>query len=129
MSGAGRLRVRRADLGEPVLERVVAALAARADLPLDRLDDARLVASALAAPAGRHAADGELCIGLDAREGEMALEVGPLRPGSGEKVMADSRVPGVGAVVERLVDAWRVAEDGEGETLMLTIGAGETPSR
>jgi len=44
---AGRLTMRAEDLREPVLERVVAALAARVDLPLDRLSDAQLASSVL----------------------------------------------------------------------------------
>lgn len=126
MSGrAGRLIVRRRALGEAVLERVVAALAARADLPLDRLADAQLAASALAAGAGRHAVGGHLCVDLDAGEGGVALAVGPLRPGAAERVVADSTVPGVGPVLERLVDGWTVQSDGgTGETLLLTIGPG-----
>ena len=36
---AARVRVRRQDLGEPVLERMVSALGARVDMPLDRLSE------------------------------------------------------------------------------------------
>lgn len=122
--GAGRLRVRRAPLGRPVLERVVAALAARADLPLDRLADAQLVAAALAAGASRHSVDGDLCVGLGADGDGVELAIGPLPPGAGERVMAESRLPGVGSVLERLVDRWSVERDGGEETLLLTIGAG-----
>jgi len=122
---AGRLRVRRAELGEPVLERVVAALAARADLSLDRLADAQLVASAIAAGAARHAGGGDLCVGLDSDDGLVGLSIGPLPPGAGERVIADGRIPGVGPILERLVDTWSVRADGDGsETLLLTIGAG-----
>jgi serine/threonine-protein kinase RsbW len=128
MSGgrAGRLRVRRPSLGEPVLERVVAALAARADLPIDRLADAQLVASALAVGASLHSPDGDLCVGLDVEGGSLGLTVGPLNRGAGERVIADSRLPGVGVVLDRLVDGWRVEDDDASETLLLTIGAGGT---
>lgn len=128
MSGgaAGRLLVRRPALGEPVLERVVAALAARADLPLDRLADAQLVASALAAAATRDPSGEGLRVGLDAEAGALALSVGPLTPGAGTRVLADTRVPGVGPVLERLVDRWSVESDGpDAERLVLEIGAGE----
>jgi hypothetical protein len=122
---AGRLRVRSTALTEPVLERVVAALAARADLPLDRLADAQLVASALASGASRQAPDGDLCVGLEASGGIVGLTVGPLVTGGGERVISDSRLPGVGTILERLVDRWAVEQDGEGaEILRLTIGAG-----
>ncbi|MGD9572200.1 MAG: hypothetical protein AB7V62_09965 [Thermoleophilia bacterium] len=121
---AGRLCVRSTPLGRPVLERLVAALAARVDLPVDRLADAQLVASAVAASAPRHTADGTLLVGLDAEGAEVGLAVGPLREGSGEQVINDSRLPGVGTVLERLVDGWTVVNEGAGETLQLTIGAG-----
>lgn len=124
---AGRLRVRRASLGEPVLERVVAALAARADLPIDRLADAQLVASALAVGASLHSPDGDLCVGLDVEGGSLGLVVGPLNRGAGARVISDSRLPGVGVVLERLVDDWSVeSDDPAGDTLLLTIGAGGT---
>lgn len=125
MSGAaGVLRVRSAALGEPVLERLVAALAARADLPLDRLADAQIVAATLASGAVRHTQDGYLRVGLDADGGEVALAVGPLRPGAGERVMEASRLPDGNPVLERLVDAWSVQPGDDGETLRLTIGTG-----
>jgi hypothetical protein len=125
IGGAGSLRVRRSALGEPVLERVVAALAARVDLPLDRLADAQLVASALAAGASRQTDGGDLCVGLDASGGSVGLAVGPLPAGGGERVITDSRLPGVGMVLERLVDRWAVERDGSGaEILRLTIGSG-----
>ncbi len=122
--GAGRLCVRSTPLGQPVLERLVAALAARVDLPVDRLADAQLVASAVAASAPRHTDQGLLLVGLDAEGTEVGLAVGPLREGSGEQVINDSRLPGVGTVLERLVDGWSVVTEGTGETLRLTIGAG-----
>lgn len=124
---AARLRVRRADLCEPVLERVVAALAARADLPLDRLADAQIVAVAVAAVAGRNCSDGELQVDLDALDRELRVTVGPLVRGGGDRVMTDSAVPGVGDVLERLVDAWSVEVNGDGrERLVLAIGAPAT---
>ncbi len=122
---AGRLTVRRASLGEPVLERLVAALAARADLPLDRLADAQLVASALAAGAARHTHDGDLHVSLDAHAGRVGLAIGPLPAGAGRQVIVDSDLPGVGSVLERLVDDWSVETAGGGETLRLTIGVHE----
>ena len=124
---AARLRVRRQELCEPVLERVVAALGARVDLSLDRLADAQLVAGAVAGAAHRHAADGELQVDLAAGQGTLSLTVGALPRGGGGRVMADTTIPGVGGMVERLVDAWSVESDDEGrERLVLAIGRGPT---
>ena len=49
----------------PVLRRVVGMLAARADLPLDRLDDAVLVADLIAARAPAHVAGGRVDVALE----------------------------------------------------------------
>lgn len=127
MSGrpAGLLRLRRGDLGEPVLERVVGAMVARIDLPVDRLADAQLVGAALFAAAFRHSPEGVLCIELGVGDGGLDLGVGPLPAGAAAKVVAESALPGVGAVLERLVDHWSVdALDSGDEILRLSIGAG-----
>ena len=52
-----------------MLERVVAALAARVDLPVDRLADAQIVSGAVAAAATRHLGDGELRLELEGEPG------------------------------------------------------------
>ena len=123
-ASAGRLTMRAEDLREPVLERVVAALAARVDLPLDRLSDAQLASSVLIRGANRHAVDGVVRVELDVEDGAVGLSVGPLPAGQGSQMVAED-VPGVGPVLERLVDAWSVEPiDDATETLRLSIGAG-----
>jgi len=121
---AGRLVMRAEDLREPVLERVVAALAARVDLPLDRLSDAQLASSVLIRSANRHAVDGVIRVELDVDDGAVGLSVGPLPAGEGSQMVSED-VPGVGPVLERLVDDWSVEPiDDVTETLRLSIGAG-----
>ena len=122
---AARLVIRRPELSAPVLERVVAAMAARVDLPVDRLADAQIVSGAVASAASRHLEDGELCLELDGGPGAVILRLGPLPAGAAARMVEDSAVPGVGAIVERLVDRWSVepAEDGQ-ESLLLAIAAG-----
>ena len=128
--GAGRLRVRNDEIAEPVLERVVAALAARVDLPFDRLADAQLIGGALVAAAARQSPEGVLCIDLGARAGGIDLGVGPLPRGGANSVIAKSALPGVGVVLELLVDDWSVdmLDSGE-EMLRLRIGAGAPTTR
>jgi len=122
---AARLRIGRPELWRPVLERVVGALAARIDLPIDRLSDAQIVSAAVASGAARHVGDGVLCVDLSDDEGAVGLSLGPLPPGTAARVVADSAVPGVGPVLERLVDDWEVESlDSGDERLLLTIGAG-----
>jgi hypothetical protein len=123
-ASAGRLVMRAEDLREPVLERVVAALAARVDLPLDRLSDAQLASSVLIRSANRHAVDGVIRVELDVDDGAVGLSVGPLPAGEGSQMVSED-VPGVGPVLERLVDDWSVEPiDDATETLRLSIGAG-----
>lgn len=122
---AARLVIRRPELAEPVLERVIAALAARVDLPLDRLSDAQIASAAVAAAAGRHFENGALGVDFDGEPGTVVLRVGPLPSGAASQVVRDSAVPGVGPIVERLVDGFAVEENGRQEMLCLTIGVGE----
>jgi hypothetical protein len=121
---AARLAIARADVGEAVLERVVGALAARLDLPLDRLSEAQIVGAAVASVAARHAEDGLLRVDLGADGGALSITVGPLPAGAARRVLDESALPGVGAVLERLVDRWEVEALDGAERLRLTIGAG-----
>ena len=100
---AARLRLRRDDLGEPVLERVVGAMAARIDLPVDRLADAQIVCAALVSSAFRLGPDGVLCVEFGAGPEGLGLGVGPLPAGSASQVISETTLPGVGSVLERLV--------------------------
>jgi serine/threonine-protein kinase RsbW len=105
----------------PVLRRVVGMLAARADLPLDRLDDAILVADLIAARAPAHVRDGEVRVAFEPGERTLALVVGPLRPGGGNALVVDAAVPGVGNVIEQLADELTVLPDGEDEYLRVHL--------
>jgi len=97
----------------PVLRRVVGMLAARADLPLDRLDDAVLVADLIAARAPAHVSENSVRVQLCPGERSLSLSVGPLREGGGRALVVDAAVPGLGNVIERLADELSV-ETGEG---------------
>ena len=111
-------------LGAPVLGRVVGMLAARADCPIDRLDDALLVADAVAAKAGSFAEDGRIHVHVVARIGSVELHVGPLRPGGADDLIASAALPGVGNVLERVADELEPQErDGEpaGEFLLIRL--------
>ena len=78
----------------PILRRVVGMLAARADLPLDRLDDAVLVADLIAARAPAHSVDDKINVALDPGDRTLLLRVGPLRAGGGQAQIVDPAVPG-----------------------------------
>ena len=105
----------------PILRRVVGMLAARADLPLDRLDDAVLVADLIAARAPAHVLHGTVDVAFEPGPRTLSLRVGPLRPGGGDALVVDAAVPGVGNVIEQLADELRVAPEGEHEYLHVRL--------
>jgi serine/threonine-protein kinase RsbW len=105
----------------PVLRRVVGMLAARADLPLDRLDDAVLIADLIAARAPAHSIDDKINVALDPGERSLRLRVGPLRQGGGKALIVDAAVPGVGNVIEQLADELSVFADGDAEFLQVLL--------
>jgi serine/threonine-protein kinase RsbW len=105
----------------PVLRRVVGMFAARADLPLDRLDDAVLVADLVASRAPAHVANATVDVVLASSDRAIDLRVGPLRPGGGDALVVDAAVPGVGNVIEQLADGLEVETEGEHEFLRVRL--------
>ena len=105
----------------PVLRRVVGMLAARADLPLDRLDDAVLVADLIAARAPAHVAGPYVQVELEPGPRSLSLRVGPLREGGGQALIVDAAVPGVGNVIEQLTDSLEATSDDAGDHLRLRL--------
>lgn len=113
----------------PVVSRVVAIHASRAELPFDRLNDAVLVADAIAARAPAHAVGGRLPVSVQSGGGRLEIRVGPLRPGGGQRVLDGAALPAVGSVIERLADAVRVrGAAGGDEYLVIRIDAGREPT-
>ena len=107
----------------PILGRVVGMLTARADCPIDRLDDALLVADAISAKAGSFSEDGRINVRVIARIGSVELHVGPLRPGGAEELIASAALPGVGNVLERVADVLEPQQrDGTGDFLLIRLG-------
>jgi hypothetical protein len=117
------LRLARGPLVGPVLCRVVSMVLARANCPMDRLDDAMLICDALSAHAPTHAADGCLAFAVSARGGEFELRVGELPEQAAKRLVQDAVLPGVGNVLERMTDELRIepAADGAGEELVLGL--------
>jgi hypothetical protein len=107
----------------PVLCRVVSMVLARANCPMDRLDDAMLICDALSAHAPEHASDGSLSFALSARNGNFELRLSELADNAGEEVVRASVLPGVGNVLERMTDELHVvpATDGRQEELVLKL--------
>jgi serine/threonine-protein kinase RsbW len=105
------VKVIQGPLVAPVLSRVVGMLAARAQCPVDRLDDALLVADAIAAHAPRRSADGHVTVRLTAGGDGLELRVLDLVAGGGDGLVTDAALPGVGNVLERIADDVHVVDD------------------
>jgi serine/threonine-protein kinase RsbW len=117
--------VRNGPLLGPVLSRVIGMLAARAQCPIDRLDDALLVADTVAAHSPDHAVDGTVRVGLAAGEGVLELTIGRLQPGGADALLKDAELPGVGNVLRRVADQVDIrTNDGDGESLYVRLGFG-----
>ena len=112
-----RLAVRKGPLVGPVLGRVVGMLAARAQCPIDRLDDAMLLTDAVAAHAPAHSADAHARVVVAADEDGLELRVGALEPDGARGLLADAELPGVGNVFDRVADEVRA----NGKELVLRL--------
>jgi serine/threonine-protein kinase RsbW len=115
-------------LAAPVLGRVVGILAARADCPIDRLDDALLVADAIAARAATFAEDGRVNVRVFAESGSVVLLVGPLRADGANELVASAALPGIGNVLEQVADELESepGQDGGDEYLRIRLGFAAT---
>jgi len=106
----------------PVLSRLLGALAARAEMPVDRLGDVLLLADTLAAAAPGATLNG--CVAFEARVAPRSLELrlGPLGRGGAEHIRAAARLPGAGDVLAGLCSRIEtIANPGGDETLLLLV--------
>lgn len=125
------LRVGTGPLAAPMLGRVVAMMLARAGCPVDRLDDALTVCDALSAHAPAYAANGHVRFTVLTHPDGLELRVGALVGGGGRRLLSESALPGVGPVIEPIVDELRIEPamaDGE-EELILAIGFPALPPK
>jgi len=106
--------IRKGPLVGPVLGRVVGMLAARAQCPIDRLDDAMLLTDAVAAHAPTHTTEGHVQVVVAADETGIELRVGALARGGADSLLADAELPGVGNVFKRVADEVVARSDGDG---------------
>jgi hypothetical protein len=117
-----RISVAEGPLVGPVLSRVIGMVAARAQCPVDRLDDALLIADAVAAAAPRHTASGRVVVDLEAGPDGITLSVRELEQGGADAVVADATLPGVGNVLERIASDVTSRTDADaGESVVIRI--------
>lgn len=121
---AAELVVRHEALVGPLLARVVGMLAARAQCPVDRLDDAMLLTDAVAAHAPGRGLSGTTRIQVRTEPGGLALHIGPLVDGGAQQLLDDADLPGVGNVFQRVADTVRTEPGADGESLVVELGFG-----
>ncbi|HEY5342390.1 MAG TPA: hypothetical protein VIJ66_01880 [Solirubrobacteraceae bacterium] len=120
------LRVANGPLAAPVLGRVISMVLARADCPMNRLDDAMILCDALSAHAPAHARDSHIVFTMATDARGIELRVGELAGRGAGELLADADVPGVGNVLERLSDELRIetsssADPARAEELVLKL--------
>ena len=86
------------EMVKPVLARVIGALAARAELSVDRLADTVLLGDAVSSSEGVDFAEGRLGISIKDGDGKLGVRVGPLVEGAGQKLLDEMELPGAGSL-------------------------------
>lgn len=104
---------------ERLLRRLVAVVAAQADLASDRVVEALLVAELVARNTLRYLTGDTASVSILPSEGGFELRVGPLEDGGAQAAVNDSDVPVVGRVIERLADGTSTERDGDGAELLM----------
>jgi serine/threonine-protein kinase RsbW len=108
-------------LAAPVLGRVIAMLAARADFSLEGISEAQLVTDSLAAHVPRVLVGNKIQLGIDLPPDELLVRVGPLQEDGAHKIMNASPLAALPPVLERLTKDHRVEGSPDGEILSLTL--------
>jgi serine/threonine-protein kinase RsbW len=108
-------------LAAPVLGRVIAMLAARADFSLEGISEAQLVTDSLAANVPRVIVGKNIQLGIDSPPGQLLVRVGPLEEGGSSRIMDASALGDLPPVLERLTKEHHVEGSPDGEILNLTL--------
>jgi hypothetical protein len=112
--GPARVRVADGPLVAPVLRRMVSIVLARADWPVDGLDDALLVCDALSAHTPKHTRGGYVALSVEADEQSAELRVGELTHEGAARLVKDTTLPVVGNVLEGIAQKVSVESDEDG---------------
>ncbi len=115
--------VRSPELLAPVLARVVGVLAARRELPVERVSDAVLLTDAIAAAAPQRFADDSVRLALADEEDGVVVRLGPMEAGGAESIRSELVLPEVGGSLESLADDFSVDATAEGDYLAIRFSA------
>ena len=126
-----RIRLANGPLAGPVLWRVVSMMLARADWPLDRLEDMQLICDALSAHAFAHSVNAMATFSIQADEHEAELRVLDLTDAGASGLVQDAVLPVVGNVLEQIAErvSMKPGAGGEGSQLALALRARSLRSR
>lgn len=110
----------------PVLARVIGALAARAQLPVDRLSESMLLGDAVAAHEATDFSTGRVTLSIRDDEGSLGVRVGPLVDGGGKRILSEMDLPGGEGSLRELASSVAVSRDqtpdgGEAEFLLIEV--------
>jgi hypothetical protein len=104
-----------------VLDRLLGALAARADLSVDRLSDLALVGDAISAAAAESVVDRRLDVVATPTNGGLELSFGPFASGGAARVRRAGGLPGGGDIFAGVAKQVDIVQDGASERLTLRI--------
>jgi hypothetical protein len=104
-----------------VLDRLLGALAARADLSVDRLNDLGMVGDAVSAAAAASVTDGRLDVIATPTDGGLDLSFGPFVAGGAARVRRAGGLPGGGDLFAGVAKQVEIVQDGASERLTLRI--------
>jgi hypothetical protein len=104
-----------------VLDRLLGALAARADLSVDRLNDLALVGDAVSSAAAESVVDGRLDVIAKPIDGGLELSFGPFAPGGAARVRRAGGLPGGSDIFAGVAKQVDIVQDSASERLALRI--------
>ncbi|MDQ4048510.1 MAG: ATP-binding protein [Actinomycetota bacterium] len=108
---------------ERITRRVVAVIAAQTDMPSDRLVESLLVVELATRHSREYLLGEHIQLSLERLEHGFDMRLGPLVADGALALVQQSKLPVVGAVIERLSDRIAVEPEREGERLSLRIGS------
>lgn len=120
-SGEYRASIACGPLLTRVVDRLLGALAAHADLSVDRLNDLGMVGDAVSAAAPGSVTAGRLELVATPGDGGLELTFGPFAPGGAARVRRAGGLPGGGDLFAGVARDVEVMQDGDVERLVLHI--------
>jgi len=119
-----RMTVAPGRLAREVLARVLGALAARAEFPVERLSDTVLLGDAVSDHRVADFLEGRLALEIAEGRGTLDISVGPLKAGGGERMLAAMEIP-AGGSLRALTRSAEVRRREDSEYLVLEVAAAD----